>query len=75
MAIKPFWPRTNLSKMFLFPRLHYGESIIDFKKSTFFRREAIFHPVRELPGPFCASNLLMQVPIKIENRVENSKKC
>ena len=35
--------------MFLFPWLHYGESIIDFEKSTFFHREVIFHPVRELP--------------------------
>ena len=31
-----------------FPWLHYGESIIDFEKSTFFHREVIFHPVREL---------------------------
>ena len=35
--------------MFLFPWLHYGESMIDFEKSTFFHREAIFHSVRELP--------------------------
>ena len=35
--------------MFLFPWLHYGESMIDFEKSTFFHREVNFHPVRELP--------------------------
>ena len=35
--------------MSLFPWLHYGESIIDFEKSTFFHREVIFHSVRELP--------------------------
>ena len=35
--------------MSLFPRLHYGESMIDFEKSTFFHREVIFHTVRELP--------------------------
>ena len=35
--------------MFLFPWLHYGESMIDFEKSTFFHCEVIFHPVRELP--------------------------
>ena len=35
--------------MSLFPRLHYGESMIDFEKSTFFHREVIFHAVRELP--------------------------
>ena len=35
--------------MFLFPWLHYGESMIDFEKSTFFHREVIFHSVSELP--------------------------
>ena len=35
--------------MSLFPRLHYGESMIDFEKSTFFHREVIFHTVRQLP--------------------------
>ena len=35
--------------MFFLPWLHYGESMIDFEKSTFFHREAIFHSVRELP--------------------------
>ena len=35
--------------MSLFPRLHYGESMIDFEKSTFFHREVIFHTVREVP--------------------------
>ena len=35
--------------MVLFPWLHYGESIIDFEKSTFFHPEVIFHLVRELP--------------------------
>ena len=50
MVIKPFKARTNLSKMSLFPRLHYGKSMIDFKKLIFFHREVIFHPVRELPG-------------------------
>ena len=35
--------------MSLFPRLHYGESMIDFEKSTFFGGEAIFHSVRGLP--------------------------
>ena len=35
--------------MFLFPWLHYGESIIDFEKSAFFHREVIFHSIRELP--------------------------
>ena len=34
--------------MSLFQWLHYGESIIDFEKSTFFHREVIFHTVREL---------------------------
>ena len=34
--------------MSLFPRLHYGESMIDFEKSTFFHREVIFLTVREL---------------------------
>ena len=38
--------------MFLFPWLHYGESIIDFEKSSFFHREVNFHPVRELPSIF-----------------------
>ena len=36
--------------MFLFSWLHYGESIIDFEKTTFFHREAIFHSVRESQG-------------------------
>ena len=35
--------------MFLFPWLHYGESICNFEKSTFFHSQAIFHSVRELP--------------------------
>ena len=34
--------------MFLFPLLHYGESMGDFEKLTFFHREVIFHLVREL---------------------------
>ena len=34
--------------MSFFPRLHYGESMIDFEKSTFFHCEVIFHTVREL---------------------------
>ena len=35
--------------MFLFPRLHYGESMVDFEKSTFFHHEVIFPSVRKLP--------------------------
>ena len=35
--------------MSLFPWLHYGESMVDFEKSTFFDGEAIFRSVRELP--------------------------
>ena len=34
--------------MSLFPRLHYGKSMIDFEKSTFFHREVIFLTVRAL---------------------------
>ena len=41
VVVKPFQPRTNISKVFLFPRLYYGESIIDFEKSMFFRHEVI----------------------------------
>ena len=41
VIVKPFQPRTNLSKMFLFPWLDYGESITDFEKSTFFHHEVI----------------------------------
>ena len=36
ILIQPFKPRTNISKTFLFPWLHHGESIFDFEKSTFF---------------------------------------
>ena len=35
--------------MFLLPWLHFNESVIDFKESTFFHREVIFNSVRELP--------------------------
>ena len=35
----------------LFPRLHYGESMIDFEKSTFFHREVNFHSIMEVQAP------------------------
>ena len=44
--------------MFLFPWLHYGESMVDFEKSTFFHRQVIFHSVREPPRAiFCNFNV------------------
>ena len=45
VVIKPFYAR-------IFQRSHYGESIIDFAKSTFFDCEVIFHSVMEIPRPF-----------------------
>ena len=36
--------------MSLFPRLHYGESMIDFEKLTYFHREVIFHTVGSSQG-------------------------
>ena len=38
----------NLSKMFLFPWLHYGESIIAFEKSTCSHGDAILDPLGTL---------------------------
>ena len=35
--------------MSFFPWLHYGESMIDFEKSTIFHHEVIFLTVRQLP--------------------------
>jgi len=60
--------------MSLFPRLHYGESIIDFEKSTFFDGEAIFHPVRELPRAIFDVGNIFEEPVKNLKSVENSKK-
>ena len=35
--------------MFIFPWLHYGESIVDFERPTLFQGEVIFHRARDLP--------------------------
>ena len=63
--------------MFLFLWLHYGESIIDFEKSTFFHREAIFHSVREAQRAelaiFDVGNIFEE-PVKNFKSVEYSKK-
>ena len=64
--------------MFLFPWLHYGESIIDFEKSTFFYREAIFSLCKGAPkgakvAVFDVGNIFEE-PLKNLKSVENSKK-
>ena len=60
--------------MSLFPWLYYGESMIDFEKSTFFDGEAIFHPVRELPRAIFDVGNIFEEPVKNLKSVENSKK-
>ena len=60
--------------MFLFPWLHYGESMIDFEKSTFFDDETIFHPVRKLRRAIFDVGNIFEEPVKNLKIVENSKK-
>ena len=63
--------------MFLFPWLHYGESMTDFEKSTFLHREAIFSLCKGAPKAEVAifdMGNFFEVPLKNLKSVENSKK-
>ena len=63
--------------MFLFPWLHYGESIIDFEKSTFFTVRLFFTLQGSSQGDkvavFDVGNYFGE-PLKNFKSVENSKK-
>ena len=58
--------------MFLFPWLHYGESIIDFEKSTFFHREVNFHSVRKSQG---ATKAIFDINSVDAGAYKNRKSC
>ena len=55
-----------------------GEFTVDFEKSTFLHREAIFHSVRELQRglkwPFLTWAIFFEEHLKNFKSVENSKK-
>ena len=49
VVVKPFWPRTSITKVFLFPQLYYGQRISDFDKIVIFGVTADFWPCVQGP--------------------------
>ena len=49
VIVKPFKPRTNITKMFLFPQLYYGQRISDFEKIDIFGPTVDFWPCVQGP--------------------------
>ena len=73
VVLKPFQGRTNISLMFLFPRLDCGIIISNFEKITFFASMAIFGLFSPSQKAFFAARTLLKIPLLFEKKSKKWK--